>query len=63
MKVSLAVNSSFFGPGAVTLLTQIDRLGSVTGRPAQKTGMSYSKGWKLIHTAEEETGLEDRGAH
>ena len=21
-----------------------------------KTGMSYSKGWKLIHTAEEETG-------
>ena len=55
VKVSLAVNRSFFGPGAVTLLTQIDRLGSVREACA-KTGMSYSKGWKLIHTAEEETG-------
>lgn len=55
VKVSLAVNRSFFGPGAVTLLTQIDRLGSVREACA-KTGMSYSKGWKIIHTAEEETG-------
>ena len=55
VKVSLAVNRSFFGPGAVTLLTQIDRLGSVR-EACTKTGMSYSKGWKLIHTAEEETG-------
>ena len=55
VKVSLAVNRSFFGPGVVTLLTQIDRLGSVREACA-KTGMSYSKGWKLIHTAEEETG-------
>lgn len=55
VKVSLAVNRSFFGPGVVTLLTQIDRLGSVR-EACTKTGMSYSKGWKLIHTAEEETG-------
>lgn len=55
VKVSLAVDRSFFGPGVVTLLTQIDRLGSVREACA-KTGMSYSKGWKLIHTAEEETG-------
>ena len=55
VKVSLAVDRSFFGPGIVTLLTQIDRLGSVREACA-KTGMSYSKGWKLIHTAEEETG-------
>ena len=32
-----------------------DSLGSVREACA-KTGMSYSKGWKLIHTAEEETG-------
>ena len=55
VKVSLAVNRSFFGPGVVTLLTQIDRLGSVR-EASVKTGMSYSKAWKLIHTAEEETG-------
>ena len=47
--------SFFFWMGVVTLLTQIDRLGSVREACA-KTGMSYSKGWKLIHTAEEETG-------
>ena len=56
VKVSLAVNRSFFGPGVVTLLDSASIvLGSVR-EACTKTGMSYSKGWKLIHTAEEETG-------
>ena len=54
MKTTLAVNRSFLGPGVVTLLKQIDRLGSVR-KACSHMGMSYSKGWKLIHTAEEET--------
>lgn len=55
VKVRLSVNRSFFGPGTATLLTQIERLGSVR-EACVRTGMSYSKGWKLIHLAEEETG-------
>lgn len=54
VKTTLAVNRSFLGPGVVTLLKQIDRLGSVR-KACSHMGMSYSKGWKLIHIAEEET--------
>ena len=39
----------------VTLLKQIQALGSVR-EACEKTGMSYSKGWSLIRTAERETG-------
>jgi len=55
VKTALAVNRSFLGPGVVTLLKQIDRLGSVR-KACSHMGMSYSKSWKLIHIAEEETG-------
>ena len=55
VKAGLAVNRSFLGPGVVTLLKQIDRLGSVR-KACSHMGMSYSKGWKLIHIAVEETG-------
>ena len=41
----------------VTLLKQIRSLGSVR-EASEKTGISYSKAWTMIRTAEEETGAE-----
>lgn len=55
VKVWLMKEKSFFGPGTVTLLRQIDAMGSV--REACKcTGISYSKGWTILHAAENELG-------
>lgn len=55
VKVWLMKEKSFFGPGTVTLLKQIDAMGSV--REACKcTGISYSKGWTILHAAENELG-------
>ena len=39
------------GPGTEMLFTAIDETGSVR-RAAEKTGMSYTKAWKIIHDAE-----------
>lgn len=55
VKVRLVNKRPFFGPGSVTLLKQIDSLGSVR-EACEKTGISYSKGWSIIHIAEEELG-------
>lgn len=57
VKVRLMNKKPFFGPGPATLLKQIDSLGSVKEACA-RTGISYSKGWKMIHLAEEELGYE-----
>ena len=57
IKVRLANHKPFFGPGAVTLLRQIDRLESVR-EACGKMGISYSKGWTIIRTAEEELGYK-----
>lgn len=57
VKVRLANHRPFFGPGAVTLLRQIDRLESVR-EACGKMGISYSKGWTIIRTAEEELGYK-----
>ena len=54
-RVKLQFEKNFFGPGIVFLLRQIDTLGSVRDACA-KTGMSYSKGWSLIRSAEKELG-------
>lgn len=55
IKVQLMRNEAFFGPGMMVLLKQIDMLGSVR-EACEKSGMSYSKGWSLIRTAEKELG-------
>lgn len=55
VKVQLEKNLPFFGPGIMTLIRQIDSLGSVR-EACLRTGISYSKGWNLIHLAEEELG-------
>lgn len=56
VKVRLAHTKPYFGPGMVTLLRQIDALGAVR-EASEKSGISYSKVWNMIRTAEEETGL------
>ncbi len=56
-KVQLVNTKPYFGPGMVTLLKQIQSLGSVR-EASEKTGISYSKAWTMIRTAEEETGVK-----
>ena len=51
IKLMLAGEKPFFGPGTINLFLQIDRLGSVR-RACEATGISYSKGWKMISRAE-----------
>ncbi len=55
VKLQLTGTEPFFGPGIMVLLKQIDILGNVR-EACEKTGMSYSKGWSLIRTAERELG-------
>ena len=55
VKVQLVRNVPFFGPGMMVILKQIQILGNVR-EACEKAGMSYSKGWSLIHTAEKELG-------
>lgn len=57
VKVRLVHTKPYFGPGTVTLLRQIHSLGAVR-EACEKTGISYSKAWNMIRTAEEESGLE-----
>lgn len=51
IKLMLAGEEPFFGPGTIQLFHMIDRLGSVRGA-CSATGISYSKGWKMIRRAE-----------
>ena len=51
VKLMLAGEIPFFGPGTIKLFEQSDRLGSVRGA-CEATGISYSKGWKMISRAE-----------
>lgn len=53
--VTLANQKAFFGAETVSLLRQIDALGSVR-EACEKIRISYSKGWKMIHTLEQEMG-------
>ena len=55
VKLQIMRNEPFFGPGMMVLLKQIDVLGNVRDA-CEKAGMSYSKGWSLIRTAEKELG-------
>lgn len=57
VKVRLTHTKPYFGPGTVTLLRQIHSLGAVR-EASEKTGISYSKAWSMIRTAEEESGIE-----
>ena len=55
IQVRLTNKKIFFGPETANLLRLIENLGSVK-EACDKSGISYSKGWNLIHSAEEELG-------
>lgn len=56
VKLSIARENRFFGPGVRRLLRLIDGDGSVKNA-CQSMGLSYSKAWKMINTMEEELGF------
>lgn len=55
-KFMVAREHVFMGPGTFQLLTAIDQTGSVRSA-CLLIGISYSKGWRIIHQVEEETGF------
>lgn len=55
IRIHLAGNRHFFGPGTATLLRHVERLGNVR-EACEKMGISYSKGWNIIKSAEDELG-------
>lgn len=55
--ISIALEKPFFNRDTVTLLRQIDRLGSVH-EASDRTGISYSKAWQLIRDAEKGFGRQ-----
>lgn len=54
-KLMLAEEKTFFGPGTVMLMKEIEQCGSVR-EACEKTKMSYSKGWTILRAAENELG-------
>jgi molybdenum cofactor cytidylyltransferase len=55
LKLSLARDFIFFGPGPATLLRLIDETGSVRMACLQMK-LSYSKGWQILNLLEEQLG-------
>ncbi len=57
IKLSLARETHFFGPGPATLLRLVDETGSVRTACARMK-LSYSKGWQILNLLEEELGAQ-----
>ena len=55
MKLRIARESGFFGPGSWQLLSLIQSTGSVR-TASEYMGISYSKAWKLLNNLEEQAG-------
>ncbi len=55
-KVILRNDHRFFGPGIQELLIRIDECGSVK-QACQEMGLSYTKGWRILKTAETAFGF------
>jgi molybdate transport system regulatory protein len=55
IRIPFTSNGAFFGPGVNELLHNIDVTNSLSAA-ANMMGMSYSKGWKIIRTAEKKLG-------
>ncbi|NBK19641.1 LysR family transcriptional regulator [Anaerotruncus sp. 1XD42-93] len=56
IRVKLKQDQIFFGPGVARLLRGIEHTGSLQAAAAEM-GMSYSKAWRILHTAERELGF------
>lgn len=57
IKLNLAQETVFFGPGPATLLRLIDETGSVR-TACVRMRLSYSKGWQMLNLLEEELGAQ-----
>lgn len=53
--VTLVNSQGFFGPETFDLMKEIEETHSVR-KACEAAGLSYSKGWKIIHSAEAELG-------
>ena len=56
MTVRLLREEKAFGPGIARLLEEIQKTGSMH-QAAKNMGLSYSKAWKIMKTAERELGF------
>lgn len=56
MTLRLWKEEKVFGPGILSLMQLIDRLGSLQ-KAAAEVGLAYSKAWKIIKTAEHTLGF------
>lgn len=56
MKLLVAREESFLGPGMVQLLSILDETGSMR-IACEQMSISYSKGWKLVNTIEQQVGF------
>lgn len=56
MTVRLYGKDKAFGPGIAQLLGEIQKTGSMH-KAAKNMGLSYSKAWKMMKTAEQELGF------
>lgn len=56
MTVRICGKDKAFGPGIAQLLEEIQKTGSMH-KAAQNMGLSYSKAWKMMKTAEQELGF------
>lgn len=57
LTVRLYTDKKCFGPGVAMLLGRVRTLRSLRAAAADM-GMSYSKAWSILHTAEEELGVK-----
>lgn len=57
VKVMLASEDIFFGPGVYQIMKEIDASGSVS-EACRITGISYSKAWKIIKKCERRLGCK-----
>lgn len=57
LRLRIAKNRPFFGPGTVTLLRQVERTGSLL-EAASVMGISYSKARRMVRDAENELGYK-----
>lgn len=55
LRVYLAGNRRFFGPGPCYLLSLVDETGSLQEACTQM-GVSYSKGWHMVENIEDQIG-------
>lgn len=56
LKVFLAKEEDFFGPGVARFLLMVEEKGSMLAA-CQEMNMSYSKGWKMVKAVEDELGF------